>query len=180
MIRKSGSLSAAYLELFRKGYQVNGVYGFTPLTSSVQGQNFLAGIEFGSQPFQVVVDTGSSDTWLAKTWFQCFDYITLAPEPQSSCGFGATYNISTTFKQIPDENFKVSYVDGETVSGTVGTEEVTRAGITVKNQQVGVVELAAWFRNGILSGLVGLSFPVITHAYKGTNPTLDSNATQVV
>ena len=180
LTRKSGSLSAAYLTAIRKNNQVNGVYGFTPLTSVVQGQVFLAGIEFGSESFQAVVDTGSSDTWLAETGFRCFDVATGVFEPESYCAFGPTYNISPTFKQIPNENFNISYADGEVLTGIVGTERVKLAGITVTNQQVAVVDHAAWFGDGISSGLVGLSFPILTSAYKGTNPTLDSKATQAI
>jgi hypothetical protein len=180
LTRKSGSLSAAYLASIRKGNQVNGIYGFTPLTSVEQGQVFLAGIMFGSESFQAVVDTGSSDTWLAETGFHCFDVATGNPEPESYCAFGPTYNISSTFNEIPNENFNISYADGEVLTGIVGTERVTLAGIEVKNQQVAVVDYAAWFGDGISSGLVGLSFPILTSAYTGSNPTLDSKATQVV
>ncbi len=180
LTRKSGSLSAAYLASIRKGNQVNGIYGFTPLTSVEQGQVFLTGIMFGSESFQAVVDTGSSDTWLAETGFHCFDVATGNPEPESYCAFGPTYNISSTFNEIPNENFNISYADGEVLTGIVGTERVTLAGIEVKNQQVAVVDYAAWFGDGISSGLVGLSFPILTSAYTGSNPTLDSKATQVV
>ena len=180
LTRRSGSLSAAYLASIRKGNQVNGVYGVTPLTSVEQGQVFLTGIEFGSESFQAVVDTGSSDTWLAETGFSCYDVATGNSEPESYCAFGPPYNVSSTFKQIPNENFNISYADSEVLTGIVGTERVTLAGITVKNQQIALVDNAAWFGDGISSGLVGLSFPILTSAYKGTDPTLDSKATQVV
>ncbi len=180
LTRKTGSLSAAYLAAIRKNNQVNGVYGFTPLASVAQGQVFLAGIEFGSESFQAVIDTGSSDTWLAETGFRCFDVATGAPEPESYCAFGPTYNISSTFNQIPNENFNISYADGEVLTGIIGIERVKLAGITVKNQQVAVVDHAAWFGDGVSSGLVGLSFPILTSAYRGTDPTLDSKATQAV
>ena len=179
LTRKSGSRSAAYLASIRNDNHVNGVYGITPLTSLEQGQEFAAGIEFGSKSFQVALDTGSSDTWLAKTGFQCFDRITLAPEPESYCAFGPTYNISTTFTQIPNENFKLTYGSGEILTGLVGTEKVTLASITVENQQVAVVDHAAWNGDGVSSGLVGLSFPALTSAFNGTNPNLDSKATRV-
>lgn len=179
LTRKSGSVSAAYLQSLRKGNQVNGIYGFTPLTSVEGGQVFLAGIEFGTESFQAVVDTGSSDTWLAETGFRCVN-VTGAPQAESYCAFGSSYNISKTFKQIPNENFNISYADGEFLTGIVGTERVTLAGITVKNQQVGVVNFAAWFGDGISSGLVGLAFPILTSAFSGTDPTLDSLATQVI
>ena len=179
LTRKSGSRSAAYLASIRKGNQVDGVYGFAPLASDVQGHVFLADVKFGSQSFQVIVNNGSSDTWLIKTRFQCWDSATLVPEPENYCTFGPTYNISTTFQHIPDENFQISHVDGEILGGIIGTE-ATLAGITVKNRQVGVVDLAAWYGDGRSSGLVGLSFPVLTHAYRGTDPTLHSNAARVV
>lgn len=145
----------------------------TPLTSVEEGQVFLAGVKFGTESFQAVVDTGSSDTWLAGTGFQCVNVTTDADEPESDCLFGSTYNISPTFKQIPDENFNITYGDGEFLTGIVGHEAVIVAGITVKNQEVAVVDYAAWFGDGVSSGLIGFAFPSLTSAYAGTDPTMD-------
>ena len=123
---------------------------------------------------------GSSDTWLAGTGFQCVNVTTSAPEPESACLFGSTYNISSTFTEIPNENFNITYADGEFLTGIFGYEHVTVAGITVANQQVAVVDYGAWFGDGISSGLIGFAFPAITSAYAGDNPTLDSAATQII
>ncbi len=61
LARQSGiSRSAGYLQSLRKGAQVNGIYGDTPLASVEEGQIFLAGIEFGTEKFQAVVDTGNA------------------------------------------------------------------------------------------------------------------------
>ena len=58
--RQSGtSRSAGYVQSLRKGNEVQGVYGFAPLTSVEMGQVFLTGIEFGTESFQAVVDTGT-------------------------------------------------------------------------------------------------------------------------
>jgi len=51
---------------------------------------------------------------------------------------------------------------------------VTLAGITVKNQEVAVVDFAAWFGDGVSSGLIGFAFPSLTSAYAGTDPTMDA------
>lgn len=173
LTRRSGSLSHAYLHAIRTGPEVNGTYGVAPL-SIAAGQVFLAPITFGTQTFNAILDTGSSDTWLAVSGFQCFSAVTGAPQSEADCLFGPTYNISKTFKQIPNENFNVTYADQEVVTGIEGTEEITLAGITVKNQQVGVVDFAVWNGDGVSSGLIGLAFPSITSAFVGTDPSQDS------
>ncbi|MCJ1303494.1 hypothetical protein MMC08_006304 [Hypocenomyce scalaris] len=179
--RKSGGYtgSASYLKAIRQNEEVQGVYGFTPLISEFEGQEFIASIEFGTETFEVVVDTGSSDTWLAETGFKCVDQYTDAAEPESYCLFGPTYNISSTFRPIANENFNITYGDGEFLTGTFGLEQVTLAGITVDNQQVAVVNFAAWDGDGVSSGLVGLAFPLITSAYAGTNPTADGASNEI-
>ena len=54
------SRSAGYVQSLRKGSEVNGVYGVAPLTSVEEGTVFLTGLEFGTESFQAVVDTGAS------------------------------------------------------------------------------------------------------------------------
>ncbi len=56
--------------------------------------NYVANVSIGNQQFQVVVDTGSSDTWLVKSNFSCLDnqnqlLQVLLPPPrrQSLCSF---------------------------------------------------------------------------------------------
>ena len=56
------SRSAGYVQSLRKGNEVNGVYGVASLTSVEEGEVFLTGVEFGTESFQAVVDTGTSPT----------------------------------------------------------------------------------------------------------------------
>jgi hypothetical protein len=54
------------------------------------------------------------------------------PEPQSSCSFGSSGFDgfkSSTFVNYPDNNFKISYGDGESLTGAVGFDTVTVGGI---------------------------------------------------
>lgn len=141
-------------------YLLNPTGGTTGLLSLFEGQEFATSITFGTESFEVIVDTGSSDTWLVETGFKCVDIQTSAPLPESACAFGPTYNISKTFKQIPNENFNITYGDGEFLTGILGYEEVKLAGITV-NQTVPVVNYAAWNGDGTTSGLVGLAYPAL-------------------
>ena len=171
--------SASYLKAIRQNYQVEGVYGFTPLNSEFDGQEFITSMDFGTETFELLVDTGSSDTWLAETGFQCLDQYSDAAEPEYYCMFGSTYNTSDTFRAISNENFNITYGDGEFLTGIFGLEKVTLGGITVDSQQIAVVNSAAWNGDGISSGLLGLAFPSLTSAYAGTNPNVDGNSNQI-
>ena len=170
------SRQAKWLQKEDKG---NGTIGLAPL-SPYKDLLYYTEITFGAETFNVVVDTGSSDTWLVQNGFQCTSYgRNPTALPEASCRFGPPYTISSTFKQIQAENFNISYLDHETLTGIVGTEQVTLGGITVQNQQVGIVNHAAWNGDNFTSGLVGLAFPNITSAYSGSDPTLDDDSTKV-
>lgn len=130
------------------------------LVSLLCGQEFATSIKVGTQTFDVIVDTGSSDTWVVETGFECADVSDSAPLPESDCAFGPTYSIDRTFSKIPDVHFDIEYGDGEFLSGIFGFEEVTLAGLTVK-QQIAVVNFAAWEGDGTTSGLTGLAYPAL-------------------
>jgi len=77
------------------------------------GASFLAEISFGSQTFLSVVDTGSSDTWIVHSDFTCVDIVTNQTIPRNRCYFGPQYQPGSEFKQIPNENFNITYGDGK-------------------------------------------------------------------
>lgn len=129
----------------------------TQLTSLAIGEEFATEITFGKQKFLTIVDTGSSDTWIVEKGFQCIDF-TGAPLPEAICNFGPTCTPSETFFQTPNENFAITYADGEFVTGIIGTEDVKLAGLKVK-QTVGIVNNAAWLGDGATSGILGLAYP---------------------
>lgn len=112
------------------------------MTAAQAGNVFLAGITVGGQNFSVVIDSGSSDPWLAINGFVCYDPVSGAQVDEETCGFSTPYDpsASSTYRLIDDQNFNISYADGEYVSGGMGYESITMAGITVPNQQFGLVE----------------------------------------
>lgn len=128
------------------------------LESLFIGEEFATNITFGTQTFESIVDTGSSDTWVAGSGFQCVDLETGDPETEAYCNFGPTYNVTDSFVQIPNENFNITYGDGEFLTGVIGYENVTLAGISV-NQTVAIVNYAAWNGDNTTSGLTGLAYP---------------------
>jgi hypothetical protein len=145
------------------------------ITTASQGQEFLTDIQFSTQSFKTIIDTGSSDTWAPQVGFTCVDANTNQTLDESACGFGALFdpNASSTFTTIAGENFFVSYNDNEVVLGSVGNETITLAGIVVEPQEIGVVNLVAFNGDGIASGLLGLAFPSITSAFSSTDASTD-------
>lgn len=127
----------------------------------------------GNQSFNVVIDTGSADTWLISTSFTCLDPSTSHTVAESVCAFGPSYTLSPTAIEIPSENFNISYADGEFLNGALYTENVTFAGVSVSQQELAVVDYAAWRGDTLSSGLVGLAYPLLTNAYAGANPAND-------
>ncbi|KZP26584.1 acid protease [Athelia psychrophila] len=142
---------------------------------------YLTDITVGGQKFKVVVDTASSDTWLAEKGFKCYN-LTSFPEPRSACAFGPLYNpkSSKTYTRDPHKNFNITYGDGEFLTGTAAFETVTVGGMTVTRQEIGVVNSAAWMGDGINSGLMGLAYPGLTSVYKGDNPATDGPNTTAI
>ncbi|KAL9608140.1 MAG: hypothetical protein Q9167_007007 [Letrouitia subvulpina] len=154
--------------------------GIAPVKGVDGGTDYVADITIGSQVFSSVVDTGSSDTWVAKTGFKCADLDTHKNIPEDVCSFGSTYTTSPSFKQIPNVNFNVTYQDGEFLTGVFGKESVTFAGISIEDQWIGIVGNAAWQGDGISSGLIGLAFPSLTNAYAGADPKKDNQSDPLI
>ncbi|KAI0685703.1 aspartic peptidase domain-containing protein [Cytidiella melzeri] len=134
-------------------------------------------VSVGGESFSVIMDTGSSDFFLAQKGFECFD-LSDNPTPEADCFFGSTFDPtkSKTFQADPNKNFNISFADAEFLTGTVGFEDITVGGMTVKHQEFGVITKAAWNGDGITTGLMGLAFPTLTSVFNGTNPDLDSAA----
>ncbi|KAF2426618.1 acid protease [Tothia fuscella] len=89
-----------------------------------------------------------------------------AIKQQSFCKFGPTYDREAgAFSLLSDRTFNTSFADKSYINGFMGTETVTIGNITVKHQQIGVVQEASWGGDGTSSGLFGLGPPSITNAW---------------
>lgn len=128
------------------------------------------GVEGPAQQFISFLDTGSSDTWVVTTALQCVEIGTEAPEDQSYCQFGNLYNLTQgDWTNITDLEFAIEYFpELEILDGDMAYAPVTLAGITVEQQEVALVDYAAWSGDGHSSGLIGLAYPSITSATNRT------------
>ena len=89
-LQKSGraSRSSSYLKSMRAGADADGFfnhqswgypgYGLENFNNTLD-EEYTGVIEWAGQPIDVIMDTGSSDTWLAKKGFQC---VTKKGKPQ--------------------------------------------------------------------------------------------------
>lgn len=71
------------------------------------------------------------------------------------------------------------YGDLEFMTGVMGYETVTVAGITVEHQEVALVNYTYWFGDNVTSGLMGLAYPRLTSAFVGTNSSVNDLDKQV-
>ncbi|KAF7371069.1 Acid protease [Mycena sanguinolenta] len=151
------------------------------LEGSDLDQEYLTNVTIGGQTFKAIIDTGSSDTWLIKKGFNCFN-LTGAPESTETCGFGSDgfdTSASPTFKAFPNVSFNISYGDGEFLSGPVGFDTVSVGGLSVTQQEIGTPDLAAWEGDTVNSGLLGLAFSSLTSVFNTTDPTKASNENHI-
>lgn len=148
--------------------------GSAPFIQANDGTIFLVPVTIGGQQFDVVLDTGSSDPWIITPNFQCLDLYN-DPQTEDYCGFGPLYDStqSSTYVPITNKNINVSYADGEFLAGSMGYETISMGGISVQQQQFGLMNVAGWLGDGVSSGLIGFAYSTITSAYAGTDPTQD-------
>ncbi|KDQ07158.1 hypothetical protein BOTBODRAFT_70522 [Botryobasidium botryosum FD-172 SS1] len=110
------------------------------------------------QQFSVVLDTGSSDLWVASTsCVQCTSIISNFFDPARSTSFADTR-----------ANVSIKYGSGQ-VAGTIGVDTVSMAGYTVTNQSIGVMsQLAGNLVSSTVTGIIGLAFQSLSKI--GTPP----------
>lgn len=116
---------------------------------------YLSPVSIGSpaQTLMLDFDTGSSDLWV---------WSTELPSATTSRATGHTIfdpKKSSTFKTMKSAKWQISYGDSSSASGTVGTDNVTIGGLTIKNQAVELAnKLSAQFTQGAGDGLLGLAW----------------------
>ena len=138
-------------------------------TETVYGTIYAVPVLWGNTPLSLVLDTGSSDTWVARSNFTCLSSLGDKVD-QASCWFGPTYNGTFSGGPIFDQHMEVQYGDLEVASGPMGYQDITIANITVTRQEVALVNATYWQGDNVTSGILGLAYPSITNDYFGLSP----------
>jgi hypothetical protein len=134
--------------------------GSTGLVSAEDEQNdslYLCPVQIGTpaQTLYLDFDTGSSDLWV---------WSTELPANIQSQATGPTHAIfdpkkSSTFKAMSGSSWQISYGDGSSASGDVGTDTVAVGGVAIQNQAVELAkQMADSFVSGAGAGLLGLAW----------------------
>lgn len=118
-------------------------------------------VKFNGIPRYLLLDTGSSDTWMFGEDFQCLS--------NTSCNTGPRY--TGEIETIQDQTYNIVYGNNENVTGPVGYADVSVAGLTVETQEVSVVSEGLWQGDGVLSGVLGVGSSGLTNVYQDPNPT---------
>ncbi|KAM5348581.1 hypothetical protein ACJ41O_008405 [Fusarium nematophilum] len=114
----------------------------------------------------LIFDTGSSDTWAAKSDFKCED--SLGEEhDRSLCRFGLPHISDFGHGELEQIHFHLSYQSGEDVSGPMGFSDISCGGVAVSEQQVGLANRTYWHGNNVTVGILGLAYPALTSGYLG-------------
>lgn len=125
--------------------------GTTTATGTNNDAQFLSPVKVGGQEIIVNFDSGSSDTWFFNTGL-----------PSNAQQGHTLYDPkkSSSFQLLQGQSFNISYGDGSTASGPVGTDTLDIGGSTVQNMAIGVPnEVSASFvTDSASNGLVGLAF----------------------
>lgn len=111
--------------------------------------NFYGSLAVGTPPypFDVILDTGSSDMWIASSACQ--------PMCAGTGNFDSTK--SSTFKNM-NKSFSVTYEKGY-AAGSIGQDVVQFAGFTISDQAFGVVTTTASnFLQNPITGIFGLAW----------------------
>lgn len=117
-------------------------------------------------PVWLLVDTGSADTWAAKSDFECRDSAGRRHE-QLACVFGNPLIDDFGGGSIDDLHFRLQYGDDEIAWGPMGYSDISCGGIEVPRQQVGLANHTYWHGDNTSVGILGLAYPSVTSAYYG-------------
>ncbi|KAI1084343.1 acid protease [Whalleya microplaca] len=128
---------------------------------------------FNGVTMNVIIDTGSADTWVKRSHFTCKDNMNTTIS-EEECALGPSFTGNFSGKPITDQHFDISYGDGETVQGRLGYMDIEFANITVKKQEVALASQGTWNGNNFTSGILGLAYPSLTNAYWGNDLDDDS------
>jgi len=90
--------------------------------NAYHGIEYITDVKAGVGTYQLIVDTGSSDTWIVKSGFSC-----LRANPGASranpCNFGAEFKGEFSGGALADQHLNITYGGGPYLLGEMGYSE---------------------------------------------------------
>ncbi|KAI8583130.1 hypothetical protein K450DRAFT_224356 [Umbelopsis ramanniana AG] len=137
--------------------------GDVPVTDDGTDVEYYANVSIGTpkQNFKLDFDTGSSDLWFCSTLGDSTESGKNKYDPTKS----------STYKK-DGRPWKISYGDGSTSSGVLGTDTLYLGDLAIKNQTIELAKtISDSFSSGPIDGLLGLAFDTITTVQGVKTPT---------
>jgi len=147
----------------------NGQIGEVTAEDQQNDSEYLCPVTIGTpgRTFTLDFDTGSADLWM---WSTELPAATIKADGSSHTIYDPKK--SSTFKATSGASWKISYGDGSSASGTVGTDNVTIGGLLIKNQTIELAKvLSTEFASGAGDGLLGLAWGSINTVTPGPAQT---------
>ncbi|CAO3670164.1 unnamed protein product [Rhizopus stolonifer] len=143
--------------------------GSVPVTDYYNDIEYYGKVTVGTPGVSLKLDfdTGSSDLWFASSL--C-----------TNCGRSQTkYNPNQSRTYSADgRSWSISYGDGSSAGGILGTDTVNLGGLSIKKQTIELAKReASSFQNGPSDGLLGLGFNTIT-TVRGVKTPVDNLISQ--
>lgn len=138
--------------------KVGDTSGDVPAEDVQNDTEYLAQVGIGTpaQTLKLDFDSGSADLWVWSTELSC--------SIQSSGSSHTIFNSakSSTWKTASGETWQISYGDGSSASGNVGTDVLDLGGLKIQNQSIELAEdLSSEFQQSEGDGLLGLAWDSI-------------------
>ncbi|OQO06229.1 hypothetical protein B0A48_08817, partial [Cryoendolithus antarcticus] len=149
-----GGRTTMHGHVLAKKDPTSGQTGEVPATDVEENALYLVPVAIGTpaQTLNLDFDTGSSDLWVWSTELPA----TTTKNAKGHTIFNPTK--SSTFEKTAS-TWKISYGDGSSASGDVGTDTVNIGGLIIKQQAVELAKtLSSSFASGQGDGLLGLAF----------------------
>ncbi|KAF2857454.1 acid protease [Piedraia hortae CBS 480.64] len=137
----------------------NGKVGDIPAEDVENQAEYLAVVSIGTpaQKLSLDFDTGSSDLWVFSTKLPSS---TLSSTSSKHTIFDPSK--SSTWADMKGSTWEISYGDGSTASGVVGTDKLDMGGLVIPKQAIELAnKLSDSFAQGPGDGLLGLAWPSI-------------------
>ncbi|RDI88341.1 hypothetical protein Vi05172_g2181 [Venturia inaequalis] len=138
---------------------------------SIRDEVFTTPLDIGGQLFDLIVDVGSSDTWVVVDGFRCLK--------SDGCQFGPTYKKTSSYSQTAGQYFDTKLTDGTKAIGLMATEKFGLGNISLSDQAIGFVNSSWWQGDMISSGILGLGFPSHTNARNATIQAKDQKGAKL-
>ncbi|KAI8064345.1 syncephapepsin precursor [Gongronella butleri] len=160
--KPSGGSSSPSSTSSASGSSSKGSNGNVPIVDDNDVEYYgTIGVGTPAQDLALIFDTGSADLWFAST-----NCMMCGSNAKFASGQSSTYDRSGGL--FFPERWSISYGDGSTAKGIVGTDTVSIGGLTVEKQAVQLATSeSSSFRQGKTSGIMGLGFDNLA-SVKGT------------